>query len=209
MAMWRATLVLSATVCGVFGADQPGSQQAVAALQPALMSARTGPCTEDDHCGDHGVCLIDEGSCFCDLGFSGRTCADPSVKDTVRGSSDKGYWTNLTLGNVRTGGGGGGGGGGGSPMVGLLGGPTATANNWFNPFAASTGAYNRVAASAVLAVEFLFELGIDYDRLPISVTLDIDAFSEMKKILPKHRPVNYQNIKGHKCTSRGVSIILR
>jgi hypothetical protein len=150
-ALWRATLVLSVTVCGVFGADQPGSQEAAAALQPALMSARTGPCTEDDHCGDHGVCLIDEGSCFCDLGFSGRTCADPSVKDTVHGSSDKGYWTNLTLGNVRTGGGGGGGGGGGSPNVGLLGGPTATANNWFNPFAASAGAYNPFAAAAAAA----------------------------------------------------------
>ena len=153
--MWRATLVLSASVCGVFGAglvaDQSGSQDAAAALQPTLMSARTGPCTEDDHCGDHGVCLTDEGSCFCDLGFSGRTCADPSVKDTVHGSSDKGYWTNLTLGNVRTGGGGGGGGGGGSATVGLVGGPTTTANNWFNPFAARAGAYNPFAAAAAAA----------------------------------------------------------
>ena len=60
---------------------------------------------------------------------------------------------------------------------------------------------NRVAASAVLAVEFLFELGTDYDHLPISVALDIDAFSEMKKILPKHRHFNYQNIKAHKWTA--------
>lgn len=145
--------ILLTAVCGVFGADQPGLQEAAAALQPALISsARTGPCTEDEHCGDHGVCLIDEGSCFCDLGFSGRTCVDPSVQGTVRGSSDSNFWTNLTLGSVRTGGGGGGGGGGtGSPMVGLLGGPTATANNWFNPFAASAGAYNPFAAAAAAA----------------------------------------------------------
>ena len=139
-------------VCGVLSADQQGSQEAATALQPAQTSAHTGPCTEDSHCGDHGICTIEEGSCFCDLGFSGRTCVDPSVTGTVRGSSDANFWTNLTLGSVRTGGGDGGRGDkGGSPMVGLLGGPTATANNWFNPFAASAGAYNPFAAAAAAA----------------------------------------------------------
>ena len=59
---------------------------------------------------------------------------------------------------------------------------------------------NPAAAAAVLEIEFLFELGSDYDHLPIAVTLDIDVFNEERKTLPKPAKVNYENIKMHKWT---------
>lgn len=151
-------LVAAAALCVLVGAAPADvSPQQASTLQPdpevALVSAtgdasHVSPCTEDSHCGEHGVCTMEEGNCFCDLGFSGRTCSEPSSQGTARGSTDALFWTNLTLSSVRAGGSGGGGGGGG-PMMGLLGGPTAT--SWFNPFAATPASYNPFAAAAEAA----------------------------------------------------------
>ena len=56
---------------------------------------------------------------------------------------------------------------------------------------------NQPGAGAVTSIEYLYELGTDYDHLPIGINLDIEAFHQAKRVLPKHYPINYSNIKAH------------
>ena len=61
-----------------------------------LALALTPTCKFDSDCAPHGVCLTEEGTCFCDLGFSGKTygsdCSVGASSGKTRGATEPGFW---------------------------------------------------------------------------------------------------------------------
>lgn len=143
-----ASPLLRILVVCVAAAMQEQSERLRQALQPeaALLvtNATAAGCSDDSACGEHGICAVEEGACFCDLGYSGTICAVKATPGTARGSTDAGFWQNLSLSSVRdpasT----------ASGMMGLLGGQSAAATNWFNPFA-NVAQFNPFAQAAAAA----------------------------------------------------------
>ena len=125
-----------------------GQQQQQRSLQPEatllVANATVAGCSDDSACGEHGICAIEEGACFCDLGYSGKTCAVKATPGAARGSTDVHFWQNLSLSSVR------GPASSATSMMGLLGAPSAAATNWFNPFA-NVAQFNPFAQAAAAA----------------------------------------------------------
>ena len=143
----RQTIVCVAlAICAA--QQQQQSERLRQALQPEAVllvaNATAAGCSDDSACGEHGICAVEEGACFCDLGYSGKTCAVKATPGTARGSTDAGFWQNLSLSSVR------GPASAASGMMGLLGGQSAAATNWFNPFA-NVAQFNPFAQAAAAA----------------------------------------------------------
>ena len=59
---------------------------------------------------------------------------------------------------------------------------------------------NYTGSISVISVEYLYELGIGFDHLPIQITLELQVYSSTKKVLERVAPVNCQNIQALKWT---------